>query len=63
MTLTIKTQIENLVSLKGQKEYAINCLMNSINEMEDFEVKEFLKMKSDLNSEILFLENHLKRVA
>ena len=53
---------EELASLQGQRSYAVDCLMNRINEMEDFEVKEFTNMVSNYNSEISFLENHIKNV-
>jgi hypothetical protein len=53
---------EELASLKGQLNYANDCLLYRIDEMEDFEVKEFLKLNSDYKIEISFLENHIKNV-
>lgn len=62
MSFTEKLQRENLSSLKGQLNYNTNCLMNRINEMEDWEVKEFLTVNSQYRVEILALENHIKNV-
>lgn len=63
MSTSIKLQIEELASLRGQREYAVDCLVNRIDEMEDSEVREYLEVKTGLDSEINFLENHLKNVA
>lgn len=57
-----KIQKENLESLKGQLEYNTDCLMNRIDEMEDWEVKEFLTGNASYKEEIADLENHIKEV-
>lgn len=62
MTHIEKIQRENLESLKGQLKYTNDCLMNRINEMEDWEVKEFVQLNADYNIEIFELENHIKEV-
>lgn len=62
MTHIEKIQKENLESLKGQLNYTNDCLMNRINEMDDWEVKEFVQLNADYNIEIFELENHIKKV-
>lgn len=62
MSFTEKLQREKLQGLNGQLNYANDCLLSRINEMEDFEVKEYLLLNSELKSEISLLENHIKNV-
>ena len=62
MSFTEKLQREQLESLKGQFNYASDCLANRQNEMTSFEVKEYTKVTTDLANEILELENHIKNV-
>lgn len=62
MSFTEKLQREQLESLKGQFNYASDCLANRQNEMASFEVKEYTKVAADLANEILELENHIKNV-
>jgi len=63
MTITAITQLQNLQDLKGQLNYTNECLSNNIDEMQDFEVKEFLMLNSGLTSEINFLTNHCKNMS
>lgn len=62
MSFTEKLQREQLESLKGQFNYASDCLANRQNEMASFEVKEYTKVAADLANEILELENHINLV-
>jgi len=62
MSHSEKIQRENLESLKGQLQYTNDCLLNRIDEMEDFEVKEFVNLNQYYKEEIYNLENHIKNV-
>lgn len=62
MSFTEKLQRENLESLKGQLNYSIDCLSNRINEMEDWEVKEYLQVHKSTQSEYVSLYNHIQNV-
>lgn len=62
MIIQEKTQRENLASLKGQFNYASDCLANRQNEMEAFEIKEFESLCVNLALEIAELEQHINLV-
>ena len=62
MTFSEKLQREKLASLKGQLQYANDCLLNRKSEMASYEVKEYEGMKSDFEQEIEQLETHIKNV-
>lgn len=57
-----KIQREKLESLKGQLAYTTDCLMNHINEMEDWEVKEYVAVSLDYKEEISQLQQHISEV-
>lgn len=62
MSFTEKIQRENLQSLKGQLDYSIDCLSNRIDEMEDWEIKEYIQVYQDAQSEYVNLYNHIQNV-
>jgi len=53
---------QELADLKSQIEYSTDTLMNRIDEMEDWEVKEFIAINLDYRTELYALENHIKNV-
>jgi hypothetical protein len=61
MTNSQKIQIENLDSLKNQIAYSSDVLLNRINEMEDWEVKEFIcinkQYQEEYNNVFLLVES------
>lgn len=55
-----KIQLENLSSLKSQMDYSSDILLNRIDEMEDWEVKEYIAVHLDTQSEYNNLFLHIK---
>ena len=62
MTIQEKIQREELASLKGQFNYASDCLANRQDEMEPFEIKEFERLCVDYALEISELEAYINLV-
>jgi hypothetical protein len=55
-----KIQLENLAGLERQQAYSSDVLINRINEMEDWEVKEYIAVHLDTLAEYNSLYLHVK---
>lgn len=62
MSHALKMQHERLEELKGQKKYTDDLLMNRINEMESWEVKEYSNLSVNYKFEISELQYHLNNL-
>lgn len=55
-----KIQLENLSSLKNQMDYYSDILLTRIDEMEDWEVKEYVAVHLDTQAEYNDLFLHIE---
>lgn len=59
MSIAKQLQEKKLQDLKGQLNYANNCLINRFYEMEKWEIKEYTVLKEKLEVQVRSLEIHL----
>ena len=59
MSIAKQLQEQKLQDLKGQLNYANNCLINRFDEMEKWEIKEYTFLKEKLEIQVRSLQIHL----